>query len=49
MPGVGVRTAEVIAVHLGDAKRFRSADEVSFSKDGAERVADGITFALADR
>ena len=29
VPGVGVRTAEVIAVHLGDATRFRSADEVS--------------------
>jgi len=28
VPGVGVRTAEVIAVHLGDAARFRSADEV---------------------
>jgi transposase len=29
VPGVGTRTAEVIAVHLGDAKRFHSADEVS--------------------
>jgi transposase len=29
VPGVGTRTAEVIAVHLGDARRFRSADEVS--------------------
>lgn len=29
MPGVGPRTAEVIVVHLPDAKRFRSADEVS--------------------
>jgi transposase len=29
VPGVGVRTAEVIAVHLFDAARFRSADEVS--------------------
>jgi transposase len=29
VPGVGVRTAEVIAVHLGDATRFHSADEVS--------------------
>jgi len=29
VPGVGVRTAEVIAVHLGEAKRFHSADEVS--------------------
>jgi transposase len=29
IPGVGVRTAEVIAVHLHDAGRFRSADEVS--------------------
>ena len=29
IPGVGVRTAEVIAVHLGDAKRFRHANEVS--------------------
>ena len=28
-PGVGVRTAEVIAVHFPDARRFRSADEVS--------------------
>ncbi len=29
VPGVGVRTAEVIATHLPDAGRFRSADEVS--------------------
>ncbi len=29
IPGVGPRTAEVIAVHLPDAKRFRRADEVS--------------------
>jgi transposase len=29
VPGVGTRTAEVIAVHLGDARRFRRADEVS--------------------
>lgn len=29
IPGVGVRTAEVIAVHLVEAWRFRSADEVS--------------------
>jgi transposase len=29
VPGVGTRTAEVIAVHLPDARRFRSADEVS--------------------
>jgi transposase len=29
VPGVGTRTAEVIAVHLPDAKRFRSAAEVS--------------------
>lgn len=29
VPGVGTRTAEVIAVHLPDAKRFHSADEVS--------------------
>lgn len=29
MPGVGPRTAEVIVAHLPDAKRFRSADEVS--------------------
>ena len=29
VPGVGVRTAEVIAVHIFDAKRFGSADEVS--------------------
>ena len=28
-PGVGVRTAEVIAVYLHDATRFHSADEVS--------------------
>jgi transposase len=28
-PGVGVRTAEVIVAHLFDARRFRSADEVS--------------------
>jgi transposase len=29
VPGVGPRTAEVIAVHLFDASRFRSAGEVS--------------------
>ena len=29
VPGVGTRTAEVIVVHLFDARRFRSADEVS--------------------
>ena len=29
VPGVGPRTAEVIVVHLHDAARFRSADEVS--------------------
>jgi len=29
VPGVGTRTAEVIAVHLPDAKRFRTAEEVS--------------------
>jgi transposase len=29
IPGVGVRTAEVIVAHLPEAKRFRSADEVS--------------------
>jgi transposase len=29
VPGVGVRTAEVIAVHLPDPKRFRTAEEVS--------------------
>jgi len=29
IPGVGVRTAEVIAVHLFDARRFGCADEVS--------------------
>ncbi len=29
IPGVGPRTAEVIAVHLFDAKRFSSAEEVS--------------------
>lgn len=29
VPGVGVRTAEVIAVHLSDPRRFRSIDEVS--------------------
>jgi transposase len=29
IPGVGPRTAEVIAVHLFDAKRFGSAEEVS--------------------
>jgi transposase len=28
-PGVGPRTAEVIASYLGDAKRFRNGDEVS--------------------
>ena len=29
IPGVGTRTAEVIAAHLPDAKRFRCAEEVS--------------------
>jgi transposase len=29
VPGIGTRTAEVIAVHLDEAKRFRSANEVS--------------------
>ena len=29
VPGVGPRTAEVLAVHLGDGTRFDSADEVS--------------------
>jgi transposase len=29
IPGVGPRTAEVIAVHLFDARRFHSAEEVS--------------------
>jgi transposase len=29
IPGVGVRTAEVIAAYLGDGRRFTSADEVS--------------------
>ena len=29
VPGIGPRTAEIIATHLGDAKRFTSADEVS--------------------
>lgn len=29
VPGVGTRTAEVIAVHLPDPKRFRTAEEVS--------------------
>ncbi|NBV46244.1 MAG: IS110 family transposase [Planctomycetia bacterium] len=29
IPGIGLRTAEVIAVHFPDARRFRSADEVS--------------------
>ena len=29
VPGVGVRTAEVIAAYLGDGRRFRKADEVS--------------------
>jgi len=28
-PGVGTRTAEVVAVHIVDAQRFRGADEVS--------------------
>jgi transposase len=31
VPGVGTRTAGVIAAHLGDARRSRSADEVSAS------------------
>ena len=29
VPGVGVRTAEVIAAHLGDAKRLANANRVS--------------------
>jgi transposase len=29
VPGVGVRTAEVIVSHLGDARRFKNANEVS--------------------
>lgn len=29
VPGVGVRTAEVLAVYLGDGRRFRTANEVS--------------------
>jgi transposase len=29
IPGVGVRTAEVIAAYLGDGRRFRNPDEVS--------------------
>jgi len=29
IPGVGTRTAEVIVSHINDAKRFRSADQVS--------------------
>ena len=29
VPGVGPRTAEVIATHIGDGSRFRSSDEVS--------------------
>jgi transposase len=29
IPGVGVRTAEVIAAYLGDGRRFQTADEVS--------------------
>jgi transposase len=29
IPGVGVRTAEVIVAYLGDGRRFRSPDEVS--------------------
>src|SRR5262249_60695849 len=29
VPGVGVRTAEVIATHLHDGRCFRNADEVS--------------------
>jgi transposase len=29
IPGVGVRTAEVIAAYLGDGRRFHSPDEVS--------------------
>ena len=29
IPGVGVRTAEVIAAYLGDGRRFKAADEVS--------------------
>jgi len=29
VPGIGPRTAEIIATSLGDAKRFRNADEVS--------------------
>ena len=29
IPGVGPRTAEVVVAHLGDARRFRTAREVS--------------------
>lgn len=29
IPGVGARTAEVVASHLGDPHRFKSADQVS--------------------
>jgi transposase len=29
VPGIGVRTAEVLAVYLGDGRRFRTANEVS--------------------
>lgn len=29
MPGLGLRTAEVVATHLGDAKRFTNARQVS--------------------
>jgi len=28
VPGVGTRTADIIAVHLADASRFRTAEEV---------------------
>ena len=29
VPGLGPRTAEIVSTHLGDATRFRTADEVS--------------------
>jgi transposase len=29
VPGLGPRTAEIVSTHLGDARRFTSADEVS--------------------
>jgi len=43
IPGVGPRTAEVIAVYLFDAKRFSSAEEVSAYAGLARQYQSGQT------